>query len=188
MDIAVEIQEEASQRAGSPEGFQQVIRLVLEDVEEEASLRLLLGPSEYQSAVNWATASVARPEWLHPDSYLPIFREYVCLMQEVLACKRRVRELNSYPNYSPPYSQSAEKKRIQAQAQRDLNDVTHAARKKVRELPIHAFKRLRAIEVQYAPKLGGWENLYRPDNWEYESWKVEHYISHFSEGRLDGNR
>jgi hypothetical protein len=52
-----------------------------------------------------------------------------------------------------------------AEAQMNLSDVTHAARRKARELPIHAFKRLRAIEVRLAPYLGGIGNIYNPTNW-----------------------
>jgi hypothetical protein len=51
MNIAAELQQEATQRAGSHEGFQRVIRLVLEDVERgETKL-----PSFYvgESSLKW---------------------------------------------------------------------------------------------------------------------------------------
>jgi hypothetical protein len=172
MDIAAELREEASQRAGSPEGFLQVIRLVLKDMGETA-------PSFPSN--NGPDLKLC-PEWAWPETYIPVFREYVCSMQQVLYFKWRWeanplsrRFNNSYPGKYIPDEYK--------QAQKELNDLIHTAKKKKRELPIHAYKRLVAIETRYANLWAGRDNMYAPKNWESVSAEVEAYISNFGIGR-----
>ena len=186
MDIAAELQQEASDRAGSPEGFQQVIRLVLDDIERETGLPLYSHlPRDASGVCSRMEASDAH-SGVAASQNQQTFYQYVGLMQKVLVYQQYVRELE-HPLEHPhswerirtlvaprrqvgillegeQHPSEIKHIRAQAQIQRNLNDATHAARKKARELPIHVFKRLRAFEICHAPKFGGWEKMYLPQN------------------------
>lgn len=146
------LQNEVNERAGSPEGFHQVIRLVLDGLANPQRGKVLLPPHVLSST---------RP------ASLVVFREYVDLMQKVIPLRIRIR--NSQLNHEKA---SAELKEVQ----KPLSDAIHAVRQKARELPLDAFNRLRAIETVYYARLGGWETLYHPICWKNESDKVEQFV------------
>lgn len=180
MDIATELQEEASQRAGSPEGFLQVIHLVVDGMER----RELFPPLLLETKID-EVFGLDRPEWKEPKDYLPIFHQYVSLMRKVISLQRRSRHFDLHLRYNIPVDGFVHDEF--ANIQKQLSEATHAARRKARELPIHAFKRLKAFENRYAPLLGGSENMYHPDN-EQKLGEMEWFISHWGAGRDGSHR
>lgn len=178
MEIAEQLQHEAEHRAGSPEGFLQVIRLVLNDMEERVEQPTLLSPFSLP----------CRPEWREPSEYLPIFREYVCLMQESIQLKRqaidletKLNELHRTPS-SPNHIVYTTTRLEFAKTQKQLSETLHEARRKQRELPVHALKRLRAIETRCDSRYGRGK-MYLPVCWSQLSELVETYISRWGQGR-----
>lgn len=177
MEIAEELQREANERADS--SLPEVIRLVLETIETEEELEL---PSvSLRSAAPlglhaWAKGYDALP----PSEYLPIFREYVCLMQEVWYARRIASFIESpdWNNRQNLYYPGDTRKEQHAKAQKKLSDKTHEARRKRRELPIHAYKRIIKIEAHFG------DQLYLPVNWEPLSESIERYICRWGEGKL----
>ena len=183
MDIAAELQQEANERAGSLEGFQQVIRLVLDEMEGKPKpLHFVI-----ESDLHYRPA---RPEWTDPEDYLSIFRDYVCCMQEALYQRRHV---ESYDYIESTFTDEGYGRRAMLARERDeveykaaqkkLSELIHAAKSKKRELPLHAYKRLLAVEDRNAVRFHGLDNLYLPHNWVLMSEAVEFYISDFGTGR-----
>lgn len=167
MDIAAGLQHEASERAGSSEGFLEVIRLVLDNIES----------GKVDGAPCLFSSRTARPEWAMPENYLPILCEYVDCMQEMLRLKKKINDI------APPWMNERYAPDNSKAVLTRISVLIHAAKSKKRELPIHAYKRLLAIENQIAPRLGGRDNLYLPQNWDPMSAMVLAYISNFGVGR-----
>jgi hypothetical protein len=174
MELAEELQLEAAERAGSLEGFMQVIRLVIDDVEGR---EILSPPVVTFVDVPIVETAFSRASVL-PYSYLPIFREYVSLRQEEIGIRRHISSMEGYPR---PGSNGIKDNGEYAAAQKHLSDTIHAANRKRRELPIHAYKRLIQIETRFNR---GCNDMYQPIRWEPIAEDVEKLISRWGEGRL----
>jgi hypothetical protein len=162
VDIAEELQFEATKRAGSPEGFAALIRLILDSVMKE----VVAEPTIFTPS--GPTGDGVRPEWLWPEQYMPVFHEYVALRQQ-----QHELEMARY-TVQEQYRQ---------QVSLDLEDVTKRANKKIKELPIHAYKRLLSLEDRFKIALGGIHKMYEPRRWSEISERVEYHISDWGVAR-----
>lgn len=116
MGIVEELQHVAAQQASSPEGFQQVIQLVLDAVERGGTS-------------------------LSPRHLL--VHEYVTLMQQSRKIKEQLSELSELSG-GLPFKKGDPMQRQYATLQKQLSDTIHLAKRKARELPSHVLLLLRS--------------------------------------------
>lgn len=195
MEIAEQLQHEAAERAGSPEGLSEVLRLILETIEGGTTTIIEDDEPEQEAIPNLELApnpELSRPEWLWPEQYLPTFRKYVALMQAATGHRLSVQEWQSSVdelefrrigvNPPPGVEERIASSRIRLQRCREeLEDTLAEAKRKKRELPIHAYKRLIAMEKKL--QLIVQDRMYDPIYWKTLAEKVEGYISQWGVAR-----